>query len=79
LGSIERDALFQRHGIGWLNNRRNCFVFGGSQVLCIAMEAIKDRWQKLGVSRVPQDVLGKWVHAYSAPERSYHNLAHIPA
>jgi predicted metal-dependent HD superfamily phosphohydrolase len=32
-----------------------------------------------GSPRVPQDILGEMVQAYSAPERYYHNLAHIRA
>jgi predicted metal-dependent HD superfamily phosphohydrolase len=42
---------------------------------------IKDRWQtlwqKLAAPRVPQDALGELMRAYSSPDRSYHNLAHI--
>jgi predicted metal-dependent HD superfamily phosphohydrolase len=38
---------------------------------------MKDRWQKLAALRVPQDILGELVQAYSSPERYYHNLMHI--
>jgi predicted metal-dependent HD superfamily phosphohydrolase len=44
---------------------------------------MKDRWQtawqKLAAPRVPYDVLGELIQAYSSPERYYHNLAHIRA
>ena len=42
---------------------------------------MKDRWQvvwqKLGALRVPYDVLGELLRAYSSPDRDYHNLTHI--
>ena len=34
-------------------------------------------WQELELPRVPDDVLGELMHAYSSPERYYHSLAHI--
>jgi predicted metal-dependent HD superfamily phosphohydrolase len=34
-------------------------------------------WQELELPRVPADVLGELMHAYSSPERYYHSLAHI--
>jgi hypothetical protein len=47
------------------------------------MKNMKDRWQRvwqeLGAATVPRDVLGELIRAYSAPERYYHNLAHIRA
>jgi predicted metal-dependent HD superfamily phosphohydrolase len=42
---------------------------------------MKDRWQrvwqKLLAPRIPQDVLGELMRAYSSPHRYYHNLTHI--
>jgi predicted metal-dependent HD superfamily phosphohydrolase len=42
---------------------------------------MNDRWQrvwlKLAAPRVPRDVLGELVQAYSALLRYYHNLTHI--
>jgi predicted metal-dependent HD superfamily phosphohydrolase len=34
-------------------------------------------WQKLAAPRVPYNVLGELVSAYSSPDRYYHNLTHI--
>jgi predicted metal-dependent HD superfamily phosphohydrolase len=42
---------------------------------------MKDRWQtvwqKLRTPRVPHDVLSELMHAYSSPDRYYHNFTHI--
>jgi predicted metal-dependent HD superfamily phosphohydrolase len=37
----------------------------------------KHLWRKLGAVAVPQGIFEELIYAYSASDRSYHNLTHI--